>query len=129
LSKINAVEKYNVMKQFPGGTIVINDLSGALFLQTKSIVRIEAMSSYSTLLLEDGKKITVSKVLKHFENMLGQHGFARIHRSHLINSAWIQRYHTGRGEISMKNNDRITVSRRKRRTIKNDFIKPFSVTN
>jgi two-component system LytT family response regulator len=113
------------MNQLPN-TIVVNDYQGAMFLETRSIVRIEAVNSYSTLLLEDGKKITVSKVLKHFEAMLQHQGFARIHRSHLVNSAWIKRYHAGTGELWMKNNETIHVARRKRKEVKNVLIKPFS---
>ena len=109
----------------PDNTIVVNDIRGAMFLETKSIVRIEAVSNYSTLHLADGKRITVSKVLKHFETLLTGHGFARIHRSHLVNSAWIQLYHPGRGELQMKNNEAINVSRRRKGEVRKVFIRPF----
>lgn len=108
-------------------TIVVNDIRGAMFLETKSIVRIEAESNYSTLFMADGKKIIVSKVLKQFENILNGHGFARIHRSHLVNSSWIQLYHFGRGELRMKNNETLKVSRRRKVEVKKIFIKPFSL--
>lgn len=111
----------------PANTIVVNDIRGAMFLETKSIVRIEAVSNYSTLHLSDGRRITVSKVLKQFENLLKAHGFARIHRSHLVNSTWIQLYHAGRGELTMKNNETINVSRRKKGQVKKIFIKSFGL--
>jgi two-component system, LytTR family, response regulator len=112
----------------PASTIVVNDISGAMFLETKTIVRIEAVSNYSKLHLADGRRITVSKVLKEFESLLKAHGFARIHRSHLVNSTWIQLYHAGRGELTMKNNETINVSRRKKGQVKKIFIKPFDLT-
>jgi two-component system, LytTR family, response regulator len=110
----------------PDNTIVVNDIRGAMFLETKSIIRIEAVSNYSTLHLADGRRITVSKVLKHFETLLNGQGFARIHRSHLVNSNWIKLYHAGSGEIQMKNKESINVSRRRKGEVKKALIKPFS---
>jgi two-component system, LytTR family, response regulator len=106
-----------MMIHTPTNTIVVRDTRGSMFLETDSIVRIEALSNYSTLFLADGRKITVSKVLKQFESLLNGYGFTRIHRSHLVNSSWIQLYHAGRGELRMKNNERIQVSRRKKREV------------
>lgn len=113
------------MLRFPENTIVLHDTRGAMFLETNSIIRIEAVSNYSTLHLSDGRKITVSKVLKQFESMLNDYGFARIHRSHLVNSSWIRRYNAGSGELRMKNNERINVSRRKKGEIKKVFTRSF----
>jgi two-component system, LytTR family, response regulator len=110
----------------PPNTIVVPDIRGAVFVETKSIVRIEAVGNYSTLFLADGKRITVSKVLKQFESLLDKYGFARIHRSHLVNSAWINMYHPGRGELQMKNNETINVARRKKKEVKKAFIIPFN---
>ena len=107
-------------------TIIVKDTKGTLFLETDSIVRIEAVNNYSTLYLSDGRKITVSRVLKQFEILLSCYGFARIHRSHLVNSSWIQLYHAGRGELKMKNNEMINVSRRRKGEINRVFIKPIS---
>lgn len=111
----------------PADTIVVNDLRGARFLETKSIIRIEATGSYSTLFLSDGKRVTVSKVLKQFESLLNSYGFTRIHRSHLVNSAWMQLYHAGSGELRMKNNETIHVSRRRKREVKRVLINPLRI--
>jgi two-component system, LytTR family, response regulator len=115
------------MMQLPANTIVVKDARGAMLLETETIIRIEAVSNYSTLHLSDGKKITVSKVLKQFEGLLGNHGFARVHRSHLVNSSWIQRYHAGSGKLRMKNNETIHVARRKKGEIKKVFVNPFGL--
>lgn len=110
------------MINHPGNTIVVRDTRGALFLETNSIIRIEAVNNYSTLYLSDGRKITVSKVLKQFDNLLNSHGFIRIHRSHLVNTSWIELYHSSRRELRMKNDERLNVSRRKKREVSNFFI-------
>jgi two-component system, LytTR family, response regulator len=108
-------------------TIAINCIRGRMMLETKSIIRIEAVSNYSTIHLADGRSITISKVLKHFETLLDSHGFARIHRSHLVNSRWIQRYLAGTGEIHLKNNETINASRRKKGEVMNALIKSVSL--
>lgn len=94
-------------------TILIPNLSGIYVIDISSIVRIEAVSSYSKLILSDGKKIVVSKVLRQMEEMLAGKGFSRIHRSHLVNTAWIQAYHLHQLKITLNNNEQVCISRRK----------------
>ncbi len=49
------------------------------------IVRVEADSNYSSFFMQDGRKIVVSKAMGEFEESLLEHGFHRIHKSHLVN--------------------------------------------
>jgi len=51
----------------------------------EDIVHVEADSNYSSFYMQDGRKIVVSKAVKEFEETLLEHGFHRIHRSHLVN--------------------------------------------
>jgi two-component system, LytTR family, response regulator len=99
-------------------TILIPNLSGIYVIDISSIIRIEAVSSYSKIYLSDGKKIVVSKVLRQMEEMLAGKGFARIHRSHLVNTAWIQAYHLHQLKITLNNNEQVCISRRKSSVIR-----------
>jgi two-component system LytT family response regulator len=51
----------------------------------EDIVHVEADSNYSSFFMQDGRMIVVSKALKEYEETLLEHGFHRIHKSHLIN--------------------------------------------
>ena len=84
-----------------------------------NIVRIEALSNYSKLFFSDGKTLVVAKLLHWFEDILVTGKFARVHRSHLINIAYIQQYNNrGNQFIILKDNSFIEVSRRKRASFK-----------
>src|SRR5689334_18975206 len=98
-------------------TIMIPYAKGLAVVDINSIVRIEAVSNYSRIFLADGRQFLVSKVLKQMESMLSGKGFARVHRSHLINAAYIQAYNFRRLRVRLRNNEEIVISRRKRRDI------------
>jgi len=61
------------------------------------IVCIEAERTYSRLLLSDGVKYISSKALLHYEEMLNEKSFFRIHKSYLINLRSVKSVHAGRG--------------------------------
>jgi DNA-binding LytR/AlgR family response regulator len=99
-------------------TILIPNLSGIYVIDVSSIIRIEAVSSYSKIFLSDGKKIVVSKVLRRMEAMLADKGFTRVHRSHLVNTAWIQSYHLHQLKITLHNKEQVCISRRRSTVIR-----------
>ncbi|QLG44383.1 LytR/AlgR family response regulator transcription factor [Costertonia aggregata] len=79
------------------------------------IIYCEADSSYTTLFLTNKKKITVSKTLKEFENILPETDFCRIHHSTLVNMAHVVKYIKGEGGYVIISNDgHLNVSRRKK---------------
>lgn len=112
----------SLLQKAPGTTLALKDLGGTLLVETDSIIRIEAINNYSALFLADGRKITVSRVLKQFEDVLHNYGFARIHRSHLVNRSWVLHYNAGNGQLKMRNNETVMVARRRKRTVKEKII-------
>ena len=67
------------------------------------------------MFLKSGKKLLATKTLKEFEDSLGDAGFLRIHRSHVINMALISKYTKGRNcEITMKDGAVIPIARDRR---------------
>jgi two-component system LytT family response regulator len=68
-----------------------------LFLEISQITRCEADVNYTTIYLKDKQKIMVAKTLKDFDDLLTDHGFFRIHNSHLINLSYIHSYQKGKG--------------------------------
>jgi two-component system LytT family response regulator len=84
----------NLKQQALGETIKDLSKSHRLVLKTAEqvhvvniddIIHVEADSNYSTFFMHDGRKIMVSKAMKEFEEQLLEHGFHRIHKSHLVN--------------------------------------------
>lgn len=84
-------------------------------VNVEDIIRIEADSNYSTFYMQDGKNILVSKALKEYEELLIEHGFHRIHKSHIFNIHKISHLDkSDGGYVVMIDGARIPVASRKR---------------
>jgi len=95
--------------------IVLSTSEGYHVINTEDIVRCQSDSYYTNFHLITGKRIIVSKTLKEFEELLGDSGFVRTHKSHLINTRYIKSYiRTDGGYIIMTDGEEIPVSRRKK---------------
>jgi len=100
--------------------IAIPSVEGLLFVNLVEIIYLEAESNYTFIFLQNDKKITVSKTLKEFEELLPSSVFIRIHHSYIVNKKYIQRYIKGEGgQVVMTNGKILDVSRRK----KEEFMK------
>lgn len=112
---------YNLMteKNQPN-RIAIPSLEGLQFIEVSDIIYLEAESNYTIIYLKPSQKITVSKTLKDFEELLPQHIFIRIHHSWIINKNHVQKYLKGEGgQVIMSNGKTLDVARRK----KDEFMK------
>lgn len=84
-------------------------------VNVKDIIRCEADGSYTTFFLESKKKLLVSASLKHYEDLLPEDEFIRVHHHHLINMAHVIRYlKTDGGYAVMSDGTQIEISRRKK---------------
>lgn len=100
--------------------LAIPTLEGLLFIDIAEIVHLEANSNYTNIHLSNKTKITASKTLKEFEELLPEDIFFRTHHSHLINLHCIKKYIKGDGgQIELQNGTFVDVSRRK----KEEFLK------
>lgn len=103
--------------------ISIHTSEGLEFVDTADIVRIEADGSYSSIFLNNNKKIFCSKNLKEFQNILNKEIFFRAHHSHLINLYQVKRYLRNEGMIEMTDGSNISLSRRNRDEFKQKMAK------
>jgi len=95
--------------------IALASSEGLTFLKVKEIIYCKGDGAYTYFFIEDGSKITVSKNLKEFEDLLGDKGFYRIHKSYLINLSHMKKYMRGDGGyVIMSNGDSADVSKRKK---------------
>ena len=74
----------------------------------------KADDNYTEIHFSKTKKL-VSKTLKHFEEVLGEYPFARIHKSYLVNINEVTKYKKGKGgSIELTNGREISVSASKK---------------
>lgn len=105
---VNLSERNEIRKiSLPNG-------QGYSLVSIDDIVHIEADSNYSVFHLANKDKITVSKVLKEYEEILPAHQFIRVHKSSIVNLNYLREYNSKNGlELILKTGDRIAVSRRR----------------
>lgn len=91
--------------------LALSTAEGVYFVNRANIMRIEAMSNYSTFYLQDRKKIIVSKTLKEYEGMLQDGRFLRVNRSVIVNLDYVEKYRKGDGgTLEMNDGSEIEVS-------------------
>lgn len=77
--------------------MAIPTLEGFVFAEISEIIRCESDGNYTHIILKNSEKITASKTLKYFEDVLPTRNFFRIHKSHLINLNYVEKYLKGKG--------------------------------
>lgn len=93
----------------------ISALDGIYFVNIKDLVRLEADDNYTHLFLKDGQRITASKTIKSYDDLLQSVNFFRVHKRHVINLNYMQKFVKGDGGyIVMEDDKQIEVSRRRR---------------
>ncbi|MFW0717988.1 LytR/AlgR family response regulator transcription factor [Pedobacter sp. N23S346] len=87
---------------------------GFKMVDVDDIIYIEADSNYSVVHFANQDKITVSKVLREFEELLPTDQFVRIHKSSIINLNHLKEYNSKNGlQVFLKNGESINISRRR----------------
>ena len=118
VSKINQrLEVFNQMYNNPNAfeKMSISALDGIYFINIKDIIRCEAEDNYTHIHLKAGERITASKTIKAYEEMLSGVNFYRVHKSHLINLNYMRKFVKGDGGyLVMDDGKKIEVSRRRR---------------
>lgn len=103
--------------------IALTTGDGLIFVPTADIIYCEAESNYTNVVLNDGKKILVSKVLKDIDEALSGDDFYRVHSSYLININRIKKLVRGDGGYLIMDNDAtVNISRSR----KQEFMELFS---
>lgn len=104
------------------GKITIPQQDGFEVINTADILFCKADDNYTEIYLNNNKKKLVSKTLKYFEDALNDGGFARVHKSYLVNVNEIVKYVKGKGgSVVLSNGKQIMVSASK----KSDLLSYF----
>lgn len=104
------------------GKITIPQQSGFEVINTSDILYCKADDNYTEIFLNTNKKKVVSKTLKYFEGILKESGFARVHKSYLVNVNEVVKYMKGKGgSVILSNGKEIMVSASKKSALLSYF--------
>lgn len=102
--------------------ITIPTQDGFEILSISDILYCEADDNYTKIYLEKGSKL-VSKTLKYFEDLLKDKGYARVHKSYLINVNKITKYKKGKGgSVTLSSGKELPVSSSKKANLLDYFV-------
>lgn len=95
--------------------IALHSVDGISLIKVSDIIRCESDVNYTRFYIANSPVIVVPKTLKEYDEMLTDHGFIRVHKSHLVNIDYIRKYIKGDGGwVIMADDSKIEVSRRKK---------------
>ena len=97
------------------------------FVEVKTIIRCQGESNYTHLYFTAKRPLLVAKSLVEFEELLADHGFIRVHKSHLVNLNHVTSISKNDGgTLNLSNGDSVLISRRRKdfvtESLKNLFV-------
>ncbi|HEX8269482.1 MAG TPA: LytTR family DNA-binding domain-containing protein [Flavobacterium sp.] len=95
--------------------IALSTSDGIHLFEISDIIRCESEDNYTKFYIKNNKPVLISKTLKEYEDLLTEHGFERIHQSHLINLSYLKSYiRKDGGYVVMADNSNLPISQRKK---------------
>ena len=95
------------------------------FVEVKHIIRCQGESNYTHLYFDNKKPLLVARTLIEFEELLKEHRFIRVHKTHLVNLNHVTAYiRNDGGRLVLSNCDQVAVSRRRKEFV-NEQLKTF----
>jgi len=86
-------------------------IDGLEIVNPSEIRYCEAADNFTRFFLTDGRKLLICRKLKYYEALLRDVGFCRIHRSSVVNLAYVKRYHRGKGgSVTLDNGVELLVA-------------------
>jgi two-component system LytT family response regulator len=95
--------------------IILRNQENIYLMDVSDIIHCESDGCYTSFDTVERERIMVSNQLKEYDELLGDSGFFRAHRSHLVNLKHIKRFEKQEGgSLIMTNNIKVPVSSAKR---------------
>ena len=86
------------------------------FISPGELIRCESESNYTWFYLTGNRKLLASRTMKEYYEILVNHHFLRIHKSHLVNKKFID-YFSNEGAVVLKDKLKLPVSRQRREMV------------
>lgn len=96
--------------------LALSTMEGVYFFAPEQILRCEGDNNYTHFYFTDRSPLIVSKTLKEYEEILADHGFMRVHKSHLVNIVYVARLDR-ENVLWMSDGSHIGVSRRRKEDV------------
>jgi two-component system LytT family response regulator len=113
--QIGHIQNYKIVLPLQDGFEVVN---------IKDIVHCKANDNFTDFHFIGKQKKMICRTLKFYEELLGESGFLRVHKSHLINLDHIVKYTRGKGgQLTMVDGSMIDVSPNKKEELMVKFEK------
>ncbi|MCG8699408.1 MAG: LytTR family DNA-binding domain-containing protein [Bacteroidales bacterium] len=102
--------------------IILPLIDGFEVVRVGDIIRCQANDNMTWFHFTDKSKKLVCRTLKHYDEVLSEFDFVRVHKSHLINLQHVKRYRKGKGgQVILSDDSEVEVSQLK----KSDFLGRF----
>ncbi|WP_290698585.1 LytTR family DNA-binding domain-containing protein [Lacinutrix sp.] len=105
------------VQTFQKKKIIIPSIDGLEFVKIEDIIHCEGETGYTKIHLKNGKPMLSSNSIGHFNKLLEHNNFYLVHKSHLINLSYIDKY-LNEGYVVLDTTIKIPVSRNRRQ----DFL-------
>ena len=107
--------------------IALSNSDGIHLFEISDIIRCESEDNYTKFYIKNNKPVLISKTLKEYEDLLTEHGFERIHQSHLINLSYLKSYiKKDGGYVVMADNSNLPISQRKKERLQEILSKQLN---
>jgi two-component system LytT family response regulator len=101
------------IQSFQQKKVVIPSQDGLEFVKIEDIIHCQGTDGYTKIYFQNDKPIMSSYSIGHFFKLLKHKDFYLIHKSHLININYIEKY-LNEGYVVLQDNYKLPVSRNKR---------------
>jgi two-component system, LytTR family, response regulator len=133
----NAINRHVVKKQDEDQKLLVSNLitnlqqkdskdfklalstnEGVFFYDPIDILYCEGENNYTRFNFLKNKPMLVSKTLGEYEDLLAEHGFLRIHKSHLVNAKYVCKVDKD-GMVLMTDGKQLAISKRRKEAVMN----------
>lgn len=96
--------------------LALPTLQGTFFFKPDEIVRLEGEGNYTRFYFMHKGPVLTAHTLKSYEDILVNHGFLRVHKSHLVNKGHVVNYLKD-GMLTMADGSKVEISRRRKEEV------------
>lgn len=98
--------------------LALSTLEGVFFFEPEEILYCEGENNYTRFTFIKHKPMLVSKTLGEYEDLLGEHGFLRIHKSYMVNAKYVSKVDR-EGSVMMNDGKQLVISKRRKEMVMN----------
>ncbi|TDW96853.1 LytR/AlgR family response regulator transcription factor [Dinghuibacter silviterrae] len=98
--------------------IALTTLKETRFVPVRQVIRLESTNNYSHFYLAGEERLTTSRAIHEYEDMLRDYGFIRCHQSHLVNQRFVRSWvKDDGGYLLLDDGTQVPVSRNKKSAV------------